>query len=178
MPRPATSLPTSELLALQFILRAIDLKEQPRRKVTGFYSFAAENTLAEALQQIAEITAAHLEECSAPTLSLLSRWQSFQRSSVMQQRNLELGAANTRRIVADVNAAMIARAATDDGTRRCCALGSCSARELHPAHFKKCAACQTAVYCCKEHQATDWPARKPACKAARKAAEKGGAGGS
>jgi hypothetical protein len=37
-------------------------------------------------------------------------------------------------------------------------------------HFKRCSACKTIVYCCKEHQLEHWPAHKRECKAARKAA--------
>jgi hypothetical protein len=59
---------------------------------------------------------------------------------------------------------------------RGCALEACAAREVHPAQFKKCAACQAAVYCCKAHQEQHWPAHKAACKAARKAAAEGGVG--
>ena len=55
------------------------------------------------------------------------------------------------------------------GRLRACALASCAAREAHEAQFKKCAACLTVSYCCREHQLTDWPAHKAACKAARKA---------
>ncbi len=59
---------------------------------------------------------------------------------------------------------------------RTCALEACGAREVHEAQFKKCAAYQTVVYCCKAHQEQHWPAHKAACKAARKAAAQGGAG--
>ena len=40
------------------------------------------------------------------------------------------------------------------------------------------ASCRGVVYCCREHQVSDWPAHKAACKAARKAAapDNGGAG--
>ena len=61
-----------------------------------------------------------------------------------------------------------ADAASLSAARRCCALASCGARELHVAHFKACAACKTVVYCCKEHQVADWSNHKAACKAARK----------
>jgi hypothetical protein len=52
---------------------------------------------------------------------------------------------------------------------RLCALAACGAREAHPSHFKSCAACRTAAYCCKAHQTEDWPSHKAVCKAARKA---------
>lgn len=54
---------------------------------------------------------------------------------------------------------------------RSCALACCGAKEAHPQHFKSCAACRGAAYCCKEHQTADWPAHKPACKAARNKAK-------
>ena len=59
---------------------------------------------------------------------------------------------------------------------RSCALAGCGAKEAHPQHFKSCAACRGVVYCCKEHQTADWPAHKPACKAARKAKAESQAG--
>ena len=54
---------------------------------------------------------------------------------------------------------------------RSCALPGCGAKEAHPQHFKRCAACHTVVYCRKDHQLADWPRHKAACKAARKANE-------
>jgi len=54
---------------------------------------------------------------------------------------------------------------------RSCALASCGAKEAHKAHFSRCGACKTVVYCSKDCQLADWPAHKKACKAARKAAE-------
>ena len=52
---------------------------------------------------------------------------------------------------------------------RTCALPACGAREAHVAHFKKCSACSSVVYCSKAHQTEHWPDHKAACKAARKA---------
>jgi hypothetical protein len=52
-----------------------------------------------------------------------------------------------------------------------CALHTCGAQEVHASQFKRCAACLSVVYCCKEHQVQGWPAHKAACRAARKAAE-------
>jgi hypothetical protein len=54
---------------------------------------------------------------------------------------------------------------------RVCALHTCGAQEVHASHFKRCSACLSVVYCCKEHQVQGWPAHKAACRAARKAAE-------
>ena len=53
--------------------------------------------------------------------------------------------------------------------RQTCA--HCGAREVHKAQFKRCSACMTVVFCCKDCQLANWPAHKKACKAARKAAE-------
>ena len=52
---------------------------------------------------------------------------------------------------------------------RSCSLAGCGAKEAHPQHFKRCAACRTVAYCSREHQVADWPAHKAACKAARRA---------
>ena len=63
-----------------------------------------------------------------------------------------------------------AHAALATGRLRTCALAGCAAREAHEQQYKKCAACRTVVYCCREHQLANWPAHKAACQAARKAA--------
>ena len=54
---------------------------------------------------------------------------------------------------------------------RGCAQDGCSEREQRASQFKKCSACKSVVYCCKEHQQADWPAHKAACKAAVAARE-------
>jgi hypothetical protein len=43
------------------------------------------------------------------------------------------------------------------------------ARRVCWAAFKLCAACKLAAYCCKAQQASDWPAHRDACAAARAA---------
>jgi len=70
------------------------------------------------------------------------------------------------------------KADSDAAVLHGCALEACAAQEAHPKHFKRCGACRTVCYCCREHQVKDWPSHKAACKAARKAAaeEGGGAG--
>jgi hypothetical protein len=51
-----------------------------------------------------------------------------------------------------------------------CALAGCATYESHVSQFKRCGACRTVAYCCREHQVEDWPSHKAACKAARKTA--------
>ena len=94
---------------------------------------------------------------------LLDTWKAVQKSGVLHKRKLEdkyQGDALVQ--VARQEAALAAE------TRLTCALQSGGAREAHAAHFKRCAACKTVVYCCREHQVEHWPAHKAACKAARK----------
>ena len=71
--------------------------------------------------------------------------------------------AEMSRAIAECNAAAAS------GLLKTCALAGCGAREAHVSHFGKCGACKAVVYCCREHQLSDWPAHKADCKAARKA---------
>ena len=84
-----------------------------------------------------------------------------------------LGYAETKVGLAKVNDMLVdaARAVNAGRALRTCALPSCGSVELHPDQFKRCAGCNGAHYCCKEHQVDDWQAHKAACKAARRAAE-------
>jgi hypothetical protein len=100
---------------------------------------------------------------------ILAAWRRLQSSGVLQRRNI-LQAVS----VADAdNTRADAAAAATAATRglHFCALRSCGAQEVHASQFKRCSACLSVVYCCKEHQVQDWPAHKAACRAARKAAE-------
>ena len=94
-------------------------------------------------------------------------WQRVLRSGVLHLRNIDEAIATTNLLTTSLRkeAAEVAAA----GRLRACALASCAARESHEAQFKRCAACKTVSYCCREHQVADWPAHKAACKAARKA---------
>ena len=102
------------------------------------------------------------------TVEMLTRWQIIERSGVLQERGIVASAVAFRNNAPASTAAREARLAA--ATLRCCSLGSCGARELHPGHYKHCGACRGVAYCCREHQLEDWPAHKAACKAARKAA--------
>ena len=94
-------------------------------------------------------------------------WLRLRRSGVLQARGIE--ASCTSLPDGQAYTAAIMNTLSAPGLRHC-ALHGCGAREAHKAHFKRCAACQAVVYCSRECQATDWPAHKEACKAARKAA--------
>jgi hypothetical protein len=106
---------------------------------------------------------------------LASAWQRLQRSGVLEARGI---AGGVRAMEHDARAfwAVVDAEAVAPGLRTC-ALQGCSAKEAHPAHFKSCAACKTAVYCCKAHQADGWAAHRGDCKAARKAAAAGSQAG-
>ena len=76
--------------------------------------------------------------------------QRLERSGVLQARGIEEHIGSD----AEEQQAFLAlvrkrQAATGRFT---CALAGYGAEEAHRAHFKRCAACQTVVYCCREHQ--------------------------
>jgi hypothetical protein len=101
--------------------------------------------------------------------SILAAWRRLQSSGVLQRRGILEGisavmANNTH--TTDTAAATAAARGL-----HFCALGTCGAQEVHASQFKRCSACLSVVYCCKEHQVQGWPAHKAACRAARKAAE-------
>ena len=111
---------------------------------------------------------------------IVNAWQRVQRSGVLQQRSwLIPGIELLRTSVARQHARSIEGVAAHG--LHGCALPSCRAREAHVFHFQRCAGCKIERYCCKEHQTTDWPRDKVACKAASAAAAReeaagGGAG--
>ncbi len=101
---------------------------------------------------------------------ILDAWRRLQSSGVLQRRGIlqSMGAV----MAYNTHAATAAATAAAHGGLRVCALPTCGAQEVHASHFKRCSACLSVVYCCKEHQVQDWPAHKAACRgAARKAAE-------
>jgi hypothetical protein len=100
---------------------------------------------------------------------LLAAWRRLQSSGVLQRRGILQATSVVLADQARANATAAATAATRG--LHFCALHACGAQEVHASHFKRCSACLSVVYCCKEHQVQGWPAHKAACRAARKAAE-------
>ncbi len=99
---------------------------------------------------------------------ILAAWRRLQSSGALQRRGILQG-VNVVRAVNTHQSATAAATATARGLHFC-ALHTCGAQEVHASQFKRCSACLSVVYCCKEHQVQDWPAHKAACRAARKAA--------
>jgi hypothetical protein len=100
---------------------------------------------------------------------ILDAWRRLQSSGVLQRRGILQGVS----FVTAHNAHQNATAAANATARglHFCALRTCGAQEVHASQFKRCSACLSVVYCCKEHQVQGWPAHKAACRAARKEAE-------
>ena len=92
---------------------------------------------------------------------LIGAWQRLQQSGLLEIRGIldeirhgDVAAAATK------NQSTIKAAMSAPGLRSC-GLASCGAREGHPEHFKRCAACRMVVYCCRDHQVEDWPLTPP-----------------
>jgi hypothetical protein len=113
--------------------------------------------------------------CIGPAEEQLARvWREMEATGLLPGDGIEKLQSGAARKGAEAKACAERRTAARG--LHTCALQSCGAREVEAAQFKKCAACQTVVYCCKQHQEQHWPAHKAACKAARKAAAAGAAG--
>jgi hypothetical protein len=155
-----------------FIASALDLlASQPPEPVVIMGKLAANNelTLASSMHQFIDGCMSLVDDRAAATL-LINAWRRVERSGVLERR---LAGRASRPI--DPTRSIIAQLAQVDAEAavrglHTCALAGCAAKEVHVSQFKKCGACKTVAYCCKEHQVEDWPAHKAACKAARKAA--------
>jgi hypothetical protein len=101
---------------------------------------------------------------------ILAAWRRLQSSGMLQRRDiLEHAGFNDAAAFRAHTAATAAATAAARGLHFC-ALHTCGAQEVHASQFKRCSACLSVVYCCKEHQVQHWPAHKAACRAARKKA--------
>ena len=103
------------------------------------------------------------------TKKLCAAWQRLLSSGVLRERGIDKGIDQTHQLNARLRAAAEADLAA--GRLQQCGLAGCAACESHVSQFKRCGACRTVSYCCREHQVEDWPSHKAACKAARTAAE-------
>jgi hypothetical protein len=161
-----------------FVLSALELVQQSRVLITA--CLRGEASLIDTCRKVVSSSVIMDALPSEWAQQLQSALQRVERSGVMQQRDIELGLASMQR-KRDAEHATASAQAAACGLRHC-ALPNCGAREAHVSHFKLCAACGGAAYCCKAHQAADWPAHKAACKVARArkaaaAAQNGGASG-
>ena len=150
----------------QHVEEAIELMLLPRHP--GGVGLGVEGELANGLRNTVD-TASSVSGL-APHLAhrLAGAWERLQRSGVLQTRHIEKHSDRIKDSALVLQAKVIGSQQAPG--LRTCALDGCGAREAHPEHFKRCAACRAVVYCCREHQVADWPAHKKACKAARKAA--------
>ena len=149
--------------AYLFLASALDLMARPRDYQLWF---PGEPGLVQILREVIPAVR-DLDEPAAKQLCVA--WQRLLRSGVLRARGIDEGIDQTNQRYLRTRAAADADLAA--GRLQQCALSGCAAREAHASHFKRCGACRTVCYCCREHQVEDWPAHKAACKAARKGAE-------
>ena len=159
---------------LPLVVRALDTVYKPRPSESE--ALVQETMLVRSMLKFQtcgtfEHVAVTYPACSSGIQQIREAWARVQASGVLERRGL-IGAC------ADLTRTMQAREGILDVQDerqarrglRSCGLASCGAKEAHVDHFKRCSACKTVVYCCREHQLEHWPAHKAACKAARKAA--------
>ena len=153
-----------------FVASAFELMAQPRKLpsivVDGVDTVVLPSPQEQGLAQNAHkmLLYGRGSKLDREALSLMAdAWQRVERSGVIAVRMLLDNDSTT-----DVNAG-VAEAAAEGAVRGLhkCALAGCAAKEVHVSQFKRCGACRTVSYCCREHQLADWPSHKAACKAAR-----------
>jgi hypothetical protein len=174
MSAPQGILPALQVYYGMFIHSALELISQQREpifcsvdNVTRWAIYCtSERVLAK--QTLDEILGAGLAKLDREAATLISNGMyCVHCSGVVAMRNLLAPYDPDESVGASLVAAAAEAAARG---LRTCSLASCGSKEAHVSHFKRCAACQQAFYCCREHQLADWPAHKAACEAARKAA--------
>ena len=145
------------------VVNAADMMQQPR--VDAAQPMPSEVEFTHLLSDFKDLIVP--DELGLDMRPLHAAWQKLCRSGVLVARKINL---ELTRMVYQPDIMNAVDSAAESPDLRSCALQGCGAKEAHPQHFKRCSACKTVVYCCKEHQVEDWPAHKAACKAARKAA--------
>jgi len=147
--------------AYLFLASAVDLMT-PQRDYEGW--LFGEPELVNHLRDLIPA----LSELDNPEAKLCAAWRRVLRSGVLRARGIDEGIEASNQLDASIRAAT--RADLAAGRLQQCALACCAARESHASQFKRCGACRTVCYCCREHQVEDWSSHKAACKAARTAA--------
>jgi len=152
--------------AYLFVADALDLMARPRDFDTWL---AGEPGLVRELRGLIPA----LSDMHKPALKKLrAAWRRMLRSGVLRARGIDEGIDLSHERHLRISAALDAEVAA--GLLQPCALEGCAASESHASQFKRCGACRTVCYCCKEHQVADWASHKAACKAARKVADPSG----
>ena len=151
-----------------FVARALRLMATPGVVACQEVRLRAEAALVYAVRGILLVTTDN-KDADFWGAEVRAAWEVLRRSGVLEARRIACeGVAELRSLRAARVASQAAEAERGKAPRRC-ALPECAAAEAHAAQFKRCAACNAAWYCCREHQASHWPAHKAECKAARKA---------
>jgi hypothetical protein len=164
-----------QLSFAKFLASALDLlASQPLEPMLVLGTFARNVELALA-RNVSRMMNNEELRCilSDEALKLVANaWRRVERSGVLEQRLLGRASLpyNPSKSLGAKQDEVAAEAAARG--QHTCALAGCAAKEVHVSQFKKCGACRTVAYCCREHQVADWPSHKAACKAARKAAPK------
>jgi hypothetical protein len=148
---------------------AIALMVQPRLQMVGFPSEYSLHAKLPVMLQVLALAPEH-----RVWREQLARAEArLRQSGVLAQRGLErneVAQLDARRQENRQRSYQERREIAASGKLKSCALAGCGAVEAHVSHFGKCGACKAVSYCCREHQQSDWPAHKAACKATRKAA--------
>ena len=173
---------STQLQALvEHTVHAADLMQQPRRqsKEANIHECSVVQRFFFLLDDDDGSSARGMDEHLVEQLE--SAWERLLQSDVLETRGVtdDLNAFIEGVVrTGVVEGAGVVEAALEAPGLRSCELASCGAREAHPQHYKRCAACKAVVYCSREHQLADWPSHKAACKAARKAAAASDSGAS
>jgi hypothetical protein len=159
------NLPEAVACSSVFVASAFDMMQQ--RKSAHFSIL--ETTLVRNAQMVMEERHCFRTSSNEWHSRIVAAWRRLQSSGVLQRRGILQGVS----FVTEHTTHQAATAAATAAARglHFCALHTCGAQEVHASQFKRCSACLSVVYCCKEHQVQDWPAHKAACRAARKGTE-------
>ena len=166
-----------QLSQAAFVASAFELLARPRVPlfviVDGVYQGTLPSPVEQGLAQVYRIACTGFNLDREVRTLMADAWRHVELSGAVVMR--ELGDEPDPAKMINTRFAAAAADAAVRGLRECALVG-CASKEVHVSQFKRCAACQQAFYCCREHQLADWPSHKAACKAARKADTAGASG--